>query len=156
MKTTKTVNSFISDANMTTIKYSVSQIRSALPFLISKTEKQLEASVKLDEKSIGFIAKALEYAINNPHLSAETLNMSEWKIKFLLLSRLWEILQLLAPLQQKIEDTFMVVDNDALQNAICFFDSVQIAFAKDVPGAKTVYKDLNKSFTKDMWEKILC
>lgn len=154
MKTTKTVKRFISDANMTTIKYSISQISSALPFLISKTEKQLDTGVKLDEKSIGFIVKALEYAINNPHLLNESIDIGDWKIKFLLSSKLLEVLQLLAPLQQNIEDTLMEVGNDALQNAIYFFDSAQVAFVKDVPGAKSVYQALNKSFPENLWKNI--
>jgi hypothetical protein len=144
----KKVIGYISDANMTTVKYSLLQISSALPFLIRKSEKQRKDSFRHDDKSMAFIAKALEHAINNPHMLTESIDMAEWKIKFLLSSKLREILQLIEPLTQNIEDTLMDSGDDALQDAFCFFNSVYAANIKDVPGAKTVYKDLESLFRK--------
>ncbi|MFH0867315.1 MAG: hypothetical protein V1904_14060 [Bacteroidota bacterium] len=154
MKNNKMVTGYISDANMTTIKYSLLQISSALPFLIRKSEKQRKDAIRQDDKTLAFIAKALECAINNPILVTESMNMGDWKIRFLLSSKLNDVLKLLTPLVQNIEDTLMETGNEALQDAFYFFNSVQKASIKDAPGAKAVYKDLKKSFPKDLGKKI--
>lgn len=140
------VSADISDADMAEILHLIEQIDAKLPFLISMTPDQRKACLKLGDKSIGFVEKAIDYSNTNMSLRPAWLDMDEFTKDFKLTKNLLEILRHMKPLAQNIEDTATEAGVETFGAAIVFYNSVKNATKTNVPGAKSIYEDLQKRF----------
>jgi len=146
MATQNLVSAVIAPANKTAVHTSIQSIAAKLPFLISLTNDERKGGMKLGDKSVAFIAKAISYAHANPTLVPGYVKLAEIEKDYNLQKDLIDIQQWLAGLLQKIDDTQQEAGVEAFNAILGFYQSVHVAAQKDVPGARAIYEDLSQRF----------
>ena len=146
MATKNLVSATLSPADISDIKQAIQTILSKMPFLISLTEDQRRGGMKLGDKTIGFVDKVTTYSKTNPNFIPSYLDTTEFSKDYQLTKDLLDILRTLRPLVQDIEDTATETGIEAVSAAMVFYNSVKSASKQGVPGAKTIYEDLQKRF----------
>ncbi|MEI6766919.1 MAG: hypothetical protein WCM76_14915 [Bacteroidota bacterium] len=142
----KNVNASIPDEDMAEIRQSIDAINAKLPFLISMTADERRACMKLGDKSVSFVDKVIGYSETNSNMVPAYLDVTRLKSDYQLSRVLTEALRLLHPLVQNIEDTATEAGVEALSGAMIFYNAVKAAAKTGVPGAKSIYEDLQKRF----------
>lgn len=150
MGSKKKISAFISEANMTAIRHFISEIGYTLPFLIDVSEKTLEKNPKIDQKAIEFMAAAIEAAIDNPKLVTSSMDITHWKVDFLLTSRLFEISKLLEELKAKVDGTLSVAGSETYKEALLFFNSLDSHDTRELPVVRKIYSNLKKSINSQV------
>jgi hypothetical protein len=117
-----------------------------LPYVNPLTPDERHNMLKMGEKSLSFVEKSHEFAQQNPTLVPPYLNMNEFSIDFADAHGLWSVQNAARQLCEGIDDTSMVAGSEAMQAALVFYNSVKVAAAGDVSGAKAIYEELKKRF----------
>ena len=146
MATQNLISSALSAADKTTVQTAIATINAKLPFLISLTSTERKGGIKLGDKSVAFVGKAIGYAQANPTLVPGYVNMVEILKDYNMQKDLLDIQQWMVSLIQKIEDTQQEAGVEAFNSILAFYQAVRIAAEKDVPGARAIYTDLNQRF----------
>lgn len=146
MSTKNLISVSISPEDLADIKAKAQELIAKLSFLLSLTPEERMGGIKLGDKTIGFVGKSVDYALNNPTLVPPYLDMEEWQKDWKLVNDLSELLRLLKPLVENIEDTITEAGIEALSAALTFYNSVKHASKNNVPGAKAIYEDLSIRF----------
>ncbi len=116
------------------------------PFMINITPSERKKLLKMGDKSLAFVTKAIELAKQNPVLCPNYLNMENFEIDFSDATKLIVIKNSAKQLQEALEDTSLVAGSEAYQAALMFYSSVKEAASKNVPNAKAVYEELKIRF----------
>lgn len=140
------ISATLSSEAKTNIQNALKTIGDNLPFLISLTEDERRGGMKLGDKTVGFLDKSFNYSQTNSTLVPAYLDVTEFTKDYNTTKDLLEILQLVRPLVQKIEDTYTQAGVESLAAALVFYNAVKMAAKQGVPGAKTIYDDLQKRF----------
>lgn len=122
------------------------QLNAVLQFHLTPEDRR--DMVKMGDKSLAFVGKALEYATSNAHLVPAYLNMEEAQKDYELAIALHEILRDLEVLATSLEDTIMVAGSEAFDAALVFYTSVKAAARTNTPGVQSVYEDLVLRFPR--------
>jgi len=146
MATQNLLSAVLPAADKTTVQTAIQTINAKLPFLISLTSEERRGGVKLGDKSVAFVGKAINYAQANPTLVPGYVNMVEIVKDYNMQKDLIDIQQWMASLLQKIEDTQQEAGVEAFNSILAFYQAVRVASEKDVPGARAIYTDLNQRF----------
>jgi hypothetical protein len=101
---------------------------------------------KMGDKTMAFVDKCLEYGDQNAQLVPSYLNMTEANKDYELANNLNELLKLLQPLNQSINDTLMMAGSDCFMAGLSFYSSVKLAAKNNVPGATAIVQDLEQRF----------
>lgn len=129
------------------IKSRLNEIKTLLtPYAVTLTPAERHNLLKMGEKSLAFVEKAHDFAVENPAFVPPFLNMPEFNIDFADAHGLWTIRNDALQVYELIDDTTMVAGSESYHAALTFYNSVKIAAAQDVPGAKAVYEELKKRF----------
>ncbi len=116
------------------------------PKLVSLTDEQRKATLKMGDKNVPFVSKGLEHADKNPQFVPSFLNVSELRTDFSAVTILSEFYNVLFPIVSLISDTMMESGSEAYSAALLFYESVKLAAKMNVPGAKEIADDLGKRF----------
>jgi hypothetical protein len=116
------------------------------PYEITLTPTERRDMLKMGDKSLSFVEKSHEYAVKNPELVPPYLNMPAFNIDFADAHGLWTCRNSALQLYEAIDDTTMAAGSEAYQAALVFYNSVKVAAANDVPGAKAIYSELKQRF----------
>ncbi len=146
MSTQNLVSAQITAAVKAQIQTNINAIAALLPFLISLTAAERKGGIKLGDKTVAFIDKAIAYAQANPAFVPPYVNLTEIQKDYTLQKDLNDIQQWMITLIQKIEDTHQEAGIEALNGILGFYQAVSVATDKDVPGARSIYEDLNVRF----------
>jgi hypothetical protein len=146
MATKNLVSAALTDADKTAIKQAIQTASEKMPFLISLTDEQRRGGLKLGDKTVGFVDKVMSYSQTNPSLVPSYLDTAEFTKDYQLTKDLLDVLRILRPLMQNIEDTSTEAGVEALAAAMVFYNAVKGAAKQGVPGAKAIYEDLQKRF----------
>jgi hypothetical protein len=117
-----------------------------LPYVTSLTPAERRAIAKMGEKTLSFVEKAHEAAVDNPNLVPPFLDMAAFNVDFADAHNLWSLLLLTQQLHENVDDTTMVAGSEAYHFALIFYNSVKMAARQDIPGAKAIYEELKKRF----------
>jgi hypothetical protein len=128
------------------IQNNLNGIHSALPFLLALSNEERQGGLKLGDKTVAFLEKAVDYAALNPHLVPPYMNLQEIQRDYQLQKDLIDVLQQIASLVQKIEDTQQEAGAEAYNGILAFYQAVKVASEKGVPGARAIHEDLGKRF----------
>lgn len=140
------VSAEITEAVKSDIQTNISNINAALPFLLALSNEDRKGGLKLGDKTVAFIDKALDYAGSNPSLVPPYVNLAEVQKDYQLQKALIDVQQWMASLLQKIEDTRQEAGAEAYNGILGFYQAVRVAAEKNVPGARAIYEDLSKRF----------
>jgi hypothetical protein len=116
------------------------------PYVLALTPTERREMPKMGEKTIGFVEKAYDFARQNPALVPPYLDLDAFGIDFGDAHGLWTLLNTVQQLEENIDDTEMAAGSEAYQAALVFYNSVKVAAAQDVSGAKAVYEELKIRF----------
>ena len=116
------------------------------PYLIALTPEERQKLPKMGEKSLEFVEKAHDFAQQNPNLVPPYLDMDEFGKDFNEAHGLWTTHNSVRQLDEGLADTEMAAGSEGYQAALVFYQSVKMAAAQDVPGAKAVYEELRTRF----------
>jgi hypothetical protein len=98
----------------------------------------------MGEKSIGFVKKAYDFARQNPNLVPPYLDINAFGTDFEDAHGLWTLVNSIRQLCENIDDTEMTAGSETYQAALVFYNSVKVAAAQDIPGAKAVYDEKSR------------
>jgi hypothetical protein len=116
------------------------------PYRVTLTPDERRAMLKMGEKSLAIMEKAHSYAKTNPSLVPPFLNMGEFDVDYADTHDLWSVRNRVTQLREAIDNTVMCAGSEAYQAALLFYNSVKVAAAHDVPGAKAIYAELKQRF----------
>jgi hypothetical protein len=137
----------IPEAVLIQVQTKVTEIKELLaPFMVPLTPAERQEIPKMGTKTLEFVEKAHEFARENPHLVPPFLLMNVFDADFADAHNLWGLSNNIRQLDENISDTEMAAGSEAYQEALVFYNSVKVAAAQDVPGAKAVYEELKTRF----------
>ncbi|MDR2742691.1 MAG: hypothetical protein LBB98_11150 [Treponema sp.] len=137
----------IPEATITQVHGQIAAVVDALaPHTIALTPHERQTILKMGDKSLAFVEKAHDYAVDNPTLTPSYLDMASFDVDFADAHGLWSLLTLIRQLEEAVEDTVMAAGSEAFHAALAFYHNVQIAAKDDIPGAKSICEDLKTRF----------
>jgi hypothetical protein len=117
-----------------------------LPYVTPLTPAERHTMAKMGEKTLSFVEKAHDFALQNPNLCPPYLDTKAFDIDFGDAHNLWTLLVSTQQLHENVDDTEMTAGSEAYQSALVFYNSVKMAARQDIAGAKAVYEELKKRF----------
>jgi hypothetical protein len=97
------------------------------PYVTPFTPVERHTIAKMGEKTLCFVEKAHEAAVENPNLVPPFLDIAAFDINFSDAHNLWSLHMATDQLHENVDDTTMVA-------------------RQDIPGTKTIYEELKKRF----------
>jgi hypothetical protein len=150
----------MSKENLVSIKLSadeLSKINNALkviqdtlkPYLVTISTDDRKSLPKMNEKTLPFVKKALEYAESHPEFAPSYLSIPELRIDLEAFESLNKISNPFDELSVSLEDTTILCGSEAYVAALSYYNAVKQAVKMNVAGAKTVYDDLKVRFEQN-------
>ncbi len=128
------------------INKAIAMIDENLPELINLTADDRRSLPKMGDKSYAFVSKAFEYARQMPNVVPDYLDMSEFERDVNGFANLRKVLNPLARLVEKLDDTTLLTGSEAYTAALVFYTAIKGAEKAGEPGMKTVYADLQSRY----------
>lgn len=120
------------------------QLKHLMLFNLTPADKQ--GMIKMGDRTIAFVGKALEYASQNPELVPAYVSLDEAIRDYNLASQLNEIAMQLSVISTALDDTITVCGSEAYDAALQFYGSVKGASRSNLPGSQAIYDELSKQF----------
>ncbi|MCP5103981.1 MAG: hypothetical protein GY950_11410 [bacterium] len=140
------ISAVLSEEDHGTIITNVKGIESLLPFAITLPAEEKLAMPGVGVQTIDFISKSFDYAVKNPELPPNYLDMAEFGRDVTLAIQLQILMNHLVPLVNKLSDTYALVACEAYSASRIFYHHVKNAAFANVPGASAIAKELGKRF----------
>lgn len=141
------ISATLVQADVQDVLTSIAAINTKLPFLINLTEEDKKSLPRFGDKSMAFVAKALELASQNPDFLPKNFDVAEFKKDVDLYNQLYSVLQPLAILLDKVEDTYKEAGAEAYSAALFVYNLAKVSGA-DLGGFDSVLDSLGKRFVK--------
>jgi len=146
MKTNKHTQAIPADV-LTQAQARIGEVKELLaPYMLALTPAERREMPKMGPKTIHFVEKSYDFAMQNQNLLPPFLNMDTFRNDFEDAHGLWTLINSIRQLEQNANDTEMAAGSEAYQAALVFYNSVKTAASQDVPGAKAVYEALRHRF----------
>ncbi len=150
MAKTNQVSIEITEAMVADVAEKLNAIRTALApvLVVNLTPDERMNMLKMGDKTLAFVRRALNFATQNPSLVPSYLNLEEaWK-DYKLTEAISSLLKEFATLRRGLEDTAMVAGSEAYDAALVFYASVRGASRSNVPGAQAIHDELKRQFPR--------
>jgi hypothetical protein len=144
----KNISAVLSTETIELIFQRLKEIETLMPFMVNLSPAERMSIPKLGRKSAQFVESAMGYSEKFPDLVPNFLNMSNGRKNLELAKSLNEIIAILNPLWEKINDTYCAVGAEAHAQARIFYKSVKSAARAGVPGTDVIVKELKNSYRK--------
>jgi GrpB-like predicted nucleotidyltransferase (UPF0157 family) len=118
------------------------------PYLLPMTSGERHDILKMGDKTLSFVEKALDYAHHYPQLCPSYLDLAAFDTDMTDATGLRTLHISAKQLSDDIDDTAMTAGSESYQAALVFYNAVKAAAAQDIPGAKEVYADLKNRFPR--------
>lgn len=144
------VSTEITDAMIAEVTEHLNAVRASLaPVLVMNlTSDERVNMLKMGDKTLAFVRRALNFATQNPSLVPSYLNLEEaWK-DYKLTEAISNLLKEITTLRRGLEDTAMVAGSEAYDAALAFYASVRGANRSNIPGAQAVHDELKRQFPR--------
>jgi hypothetical protein len=145
MGPTNRVSAVLAAEDIDAVKTAISSIDSRLPFLVNLSPEEVKALPRFGDKSIGFVNKALELALQKDEFLPRSFSVEEFKKDVELYTKLYSVLQPLRGLAKKLENTFFEVGAEAYSAALVVYNCAKNS-GQDLNGLETVLDELGKRF----------
>lgn len=125
----------------------IEQIEASLkPYLITLTKEERTNRSSMGDKSVAFVFKAHESAVNQPQLVPPYVDMAAWAIDIELVDQLKSLSTKVSSLNEMLSDTRLEAGIEAYNTALLLYTSLKAAARANVPAAKPIVDDLSKRF----------
>ncbi|MBT7468860.1 MAG: hypothetical protein HN692_00455 [Candidatus Cloacimonetes bacterium] len=115
------IDAVVTDESKTAVANAVQAVRDALPFLLDLTPDERRKMLALGDKSVAFVTKALELAIQNSDFLPGSFNVAEMRKDVNLYNDLHAMRGSIVQLQELLEDTIMQAGNEAYSAALLVY-----------------------------------
>ena len=116
------------------------------PHLESLTPGEIQELFKVGEKGSAFLEKAVGYSHTNPELAPRHLDLAEMQADYEGAEALVPLSNISQQLTDMLVSTVMLSKSEAAVAALAYYNAVKQAAHDGVPGAQTIYEDLQKRF----------
>ena len=140
----------ITDAMIADVTEKLNAVRTAIASVLvtNLTPTERMNMLKMGDKTLAFVRRALTFAAQNPALVPSYLNLEEAWRDYKLTEAISILLKELATLQRGLEDTAMVAGSEAYDAALIFYASVRGASRSNIPGAQAIHDELKRQFPR--------
>jgi hypothetical protein len=118
-----------------------------LGFAVNLNTEERRSLQKMGDKSVSFVDKSREYAIERPDLVTDHLKVAELEKDLKLAKQLKSLLSLLNPVLEKISDTYLAAGADAFSWSREFYNFVKAGARAGTPGCDFIAADLKKRYS---------
>lgn len=143
----KNVSAEITDEVLGQLIQKAKEIGEALPFLINLTPREIRSLYTIGSKSFTFVEEALRYAGENPELFPTYLTIDEFRKDLNLYLDLRKLIDVIKPLQEKLNDTMMAAGSEAYSAALAFYEAVKRAAENGAPGSDSIAAALGQRYS---------
>ncbi len=119
-----------------------------MPYLQALTPEDRKRMLKMNDGTEPFVTKGIEYVHSNAEFVPAFMSEKDLVADYATFAALAPFKHLLIEYYSLVSDSRMVAGSSAFTNLLSYYNSVKLAAAKRVPGAKNVYDDLKKRFLK--------
>ncbi len=145
--TTNRISLSLPDADRAAILAAVKILQDKLlPHLVDLNVQQRRELPKMGDKTLAFVAKALDYAKEHPQMCPPFLDMAEFQKDMDAVRLLQDLQRPLAQVADVIDDSLLLSGSEAYAAALVFYHSVKSAARSKVQGANTIFDDLAQRF----------
>jgi len=116
------------------------------PYLRSLTPQDRRELPKMNDRSVAFVNKSLEYAEGNTTLVPAFLDVAELRKDLEAVDALTQFRRQVEEIYTLVDDTVMLAGSEAYVAALAFYNSVKLGARMNIPGALPVYEDLRERF----------
>ncbi len=124
------------------------EIRECLPFLIQLTPSERMGGLKMGDRAIAFVERALQIAKERPQLIPPYVDIEEMERDFELWKNLGVLIREITSLLEALEDTRMGAGADAYSTALLIYGALKQAGQAGVPGVDTLVAELSTHFER--------
>lgn len=139
------ITATLSDADIQEITAALEVIEQKLPFLVHLTTDERRKLFKMGDKSLAFVSNSLTAAQSNRNILPPSFDLEEFARDYQLSSALTTIFFRLQQLTEKVDDTLLAVNSEAMDSSLCVYDYVKAA-AKRTPGLRILSEQLGERF----------
>lgn len=137
----------ITAAQKAAIESAIGGLKTALEgVLINLNADERRSLPKIGDKSAAFDEKCAAYMASRPDLVPSFLDTAEMTKDRKLVADLLPCFRELAPLCEGLEDTITLANSDNMMGDLAFYQNVQAAAKRGVPGTNTILDDLKTRF----------
>ena len=123
------------------------QARAVLePYLHPLTPDERKNIVKMGDKSVGFMAKLLDYAANTPAFVPGFISYDELKQDVGVATDLAPLEQFAEQLALDLNSTVMLAGSEGMSQASPVYQNIKFLAQQKQPGAQAAYDDLSQRF----------
>ena len=144
---TNKVSATMSATDLQDVLNAITTIGTKMPFLISLTLEERKSLAKFGDRSLAFVTKALELAIQRTDILPRNFDVNEFKKDVDLYNQLYSITQPLSLMLEKLDDTQKEVGSEAYSAALIVYQSAKMS-GSDLGGLESVLDDLGKRFSR--------
>jgi len=116
------------------------------PYLRSLTPLDRKELPKMNDRSVAFVNKALEYAESNTALVPAFVEVAELRKDLEAVNVLTQFRREVEETRALVDDTIMLAGSEAYVAALAFYNSVKLGARMNIAGARPVYEDLRERF----------
>lgn len=139
------ISAKLSPTDLQDIKTALTAIETKLPFLVHLSAEERRKLFKMGNKSLAFVSNSLTAAQSNPEILPASFSLDEFVSDYHLATALNEVHLRLQQLTEKVDDTLMAVNSEAMHSSLTVYDYVKTA-AKKTPGLKAIADQLGERF----------
>ena len=144
------VNSSIPESVISEATTKLSEVVNILkPYLIALSPTEGHELPKMSDGTLPFVQKCLDYCKSNPEFAPAYVNYNELTEDMKMYQQLLPLYRTVLQLENKLNDTSMQAGAESYVSSLSYYNSVKNAAKYDAPGAKAIYEDLKKRFTKE-------
>ncbi|UCH94543.1 MAG: hypothetical protein JSV88_30345 [Candidatus Aminicenantes bacterium] len=144
----KNISAQLSDEDKSQVLQKLKEIESLLPFIVNLSPGERKTIPNMGRKSLKFVESALGYAKKHPNFVPPYMNVDEQQKDLEVTKQLYEILEVLEPLWEKVNDTCFASGAEAYHAARVFYNSVKGAAKAGIPGVDIIARELGKTFER--------
>jgi hypothetical protein len=146
MATDTNVSVVITPDQKAAILAKIADLNAAMSFLIGLTDDQRKKMLKMGDKTVGFEQKCASYMASRPDLVPSFVDVNQLSQDRAAWADVADILRALLDAYQRVDDTDMVLAHQIYLPDLSFYQNVQMAAKRNVPGAQAIYDDLKARF----------
>ena len=124
----------------------IADLNTAMSFLIGLTDEQRRKMLKLGDKTVVFEQKCASYMASRPDLVPGFVDMNKLGQDRAAWADVADIWHALLDLNQRVDDTEMVLAHQIYLPDLSFYQNVALATKRNVAGAQAIYDDLKARF----------
>jgi hypothetical protein len=117
-----------------------------IPYAVTLTPAERHSMLKMGEKSLAFVEKAHDYAVENPEFVPPFLDMPAFDVDLADARGLWTVRNDAMQVYEMIDDTAMAAGSESYHAALTVYSSTNVASAQNIPGAKAIDEDLSRRY----------